>query len=55
MRIDQEEYLTKIDDQIIAEIRRSKFLVADLTERSKGARGSVHYCLATAFFSIGDT
>lgn len=43
MRIDQEEYLTKIDDQIIAEIRRSKFLVADLTEGSKGARGSVYY------------
>lgn len=43
MRIDQEEYLTKIDDQIIAEIRRSKFLVADLTEGRKGARGSVYY------------
>lgn len=43
MRIDQEEYLTKIDDQIIVEIRRSKFLVADLTEGCKGARGSVYY------------
>lgn len=54
-RIDKEEYLDKIDDKIIAEIRRSRFLVADFThkdieacqdeeERKKsGSRGSVYY------------
>ena len=31
--IDQEEFLGKIDDKIIAEIRRSKFMVADFTHR----------------------
>ncbi|MDR6755195.1 hypothetical protein J2Y48_000468 [Mycoplana sp. BE70] len=31
MRIDQKEHSNKIDDEIIAEIRRSRFLVADFT------------------------
>jgi hypothetical protein len=31
MRIDQKQHNNKIDDEIIAEIRRSKFLVADFT------------------------
>ena len=31
VRIDQKERLNKIDDEIIAEIRRSRFLVADFT------------------------
>jgi len=31
-RIDQTEHLNTIDDQIMAEIRRSKFVVVDLTE-----------------------
>ncbi len=31
MRIDQKEHNNKIDDEIIAEIRRSKFMVADFT------------------------
>lgn len=39
VRIDQKEHLNKIDDEIIAEIRRSRFLVADFT----GARGGVYY------------
>lgn len=57
-RIDKEEYLDKVDDKIIAEIRRSRFIVADFTykdieeiENCKdkeelkkvGARGSVYY------------
>ncbi len=52
-RIDQTEHLNKIDDQIMAEIRRSKFVVVDLTEgevkKEKdgaikgGTRGSVYY------------
>jgi len=43
LRIDQKEYLNKIDDEIIAEIRRSRFLVADFTQGESGARGSVYY------------
>ena len=43
MRIDKKEHLNKIDDEIIAEIRRSKFLVADFTEGDSGTRGGVYY------------
>ena len=43
LRIDQKEHINKIDDEIIAEIRRSKFLVADFTQGSDGARGGVYY------------
>lgn len=43
MRIDQKDHINKIDDEIIAEIRRSKFLIADLTEGDAGTRGSVYY------------
>ena len=42
-RIDKTEHLNKIDDEIIAEIRRSKFLVADFTEGDSGTRGGVYY------------
>ena len=42
-RVDREEYIGKIDDQIIAEIRRSKFLVADFTHGENGVRGGVYY------------
>jgi len=31
LRIDQKEHINKIDDEIIAEIRRSRFVVADFT------------------------
>ena len=43
VRIDQKEYINKIDDEIIAEIRRSRFLVADFTQGDDGARGGVYY------------
>ena len=53
VRIDEKQHLNKIDDEILAEIRRSKFLVVDLTEgeplKTKdgqikgGTRGSVYY------------
>ena len=44
LRIDQKpDFLGKIDDQIIAEIRRSRFVVADFTHGDSGARGSVYY------------
>ncbi len=44
LRIDRKlNFLGKIDDQIVAEIRRSKFVIADFTHGEKGARGSVYY------------
>lgn len=43
LRIDQKEHINQIDDEIIAEIRRSKFLVADFTQDENGARGGVYY------------
>ena len=46
VRIDGVEHAEKIDDRIIAEIRRSKFLVADFT----GHRGGVYF---EAGFALG--
>ena len=43
MRIDKKPDLNKIDDEIIAEIRRSHFLIADYTHGSDGPRGGVYY------------
>ena len=43
IRIDETEPIDKIDDAIIAEIRRSRFIVADFTHGDEGARGSVYY------------
>ena len=43
VRIDEQEHNDKIDDRIIAEIRRSRFIVADFTQGKKGARGGVYY------------
>ena len=43
VRIDGSEYNDKIDDQIIAQIRRSRFVVADFTQGPDGARGGVYY------------
>jgi nucleoside 2-deoxyribosyltransferase len=43
VRIDSKEHNNKIDDEIIAEIRRSRFLVADFTCEPKNARGGVYY------------
>lgn len=43
MRIDQKEHINKIDDEIIAEIRRSRFLVADFSQGEDGARGGVYF------------
>ena len=42
-RIDQKEHVNKIDDEIIAEIRRCRFVVADFTHGDDGARGGVYY------------
>ena len=44
MRIDRkDDLIDKIDDAIIAEIRRSRFLIADFTHGDQGARGGVYY------------
>ena len=43
VRIDRQEFVGKIGDEIIAEIRRSRFLVADFTHGDDGARGGVYY------------
>ena len=43
LRIDQKEHVNRIEDEIIAEIRRSRFLVADFTQGESGARGGVYY------------
>ncbi len=43
LRIDRKEHVNKIDDEIIAELRRSRFLVADFTHGKDGARGGVYY------------
>lgn len=43
VRIDRKDHNNKIDDEIIAEIRRSRFVVADFTEGESGARGGVYY------------
>ena len=43
MRVDLPEHNDRIDDKIISEIRRSRFLVADFTHGKDGARGGVYY------------
>ena len=43
LRIDRMEHINKINDEIIAQIRRSRFLVADFTHGEDGARGGVYY------------
>ncbi len=43
VRIDKKEHNNKIDDEIIAEIRRSRFVIADFTCEPKNVRGGVYY------------
>jgi nucleoside 2-deoxyribosyltransferase len=43
LRIDDREHIDKIDDQIIAEIRRSRFVVADFSCPPNNVRGGVYY------------
>jgi nucleoside 2-deoxyribosyltransferase len=50
VRIDKKEHNNKIDDEIIAEIRRSKFLVADFTCEKDKVRGGVYF---EAGFAMG--
>ncbi len=50
VRIDRKEHINKVDDEIIAEIRRSRFVVADFTHGNDGARGGVYF---EAGFALG--
>ncbi len=43
VRIDRKEHVNKIDDEIVAELRRARFVVADFTHGEAGARGGVYY------------
>ena len=43
IRIDNQAFDSLIDDEIAANIRTSKFVVADLTHGDDGVRGSVYY------------
>ena len=46
LRIDRVEHVAKIDDEIVAQIRRSRFVLADFT----GHRGGVYF---EAGFALG--
>ncbi|MET4455449.1 hypothetical protein [Bradyrhizobium sp. RT3b] len=50
VRIDKKEHSNKIDDEIVAEIRRSKFLIADFTCEKEKVRGGVYF---EAGFAMG--
>jgi nucleoside 2-deoxyribosyltransferase len=50
MRIDRKEHSNKICEEIIGEIRRSRFVVADFTCEPKIVRGGVYY---EAGFALG--
>ena len=50
LRIDKKEHVNKIDDEIVAEIRRSRFLVADFTCEPEKSRGGVYF---EAGFALG--
>ena len=44
VRIDRKDFLGKVDDEIMAQIRQSRFVVADFTTSPEcGARGGVYY------------
>jgi nucleoside 2-deoxyribosyltransferase len=50
LRIDNKEHVNKIDDEIIAEMRRSRFIVADFTCEPEKVRGGVYF---EAGFAMG--
>lgn len=49
LRIDQKEHINKIDDEIIAELRRSRFIVADFTSEADKPRGGVYFEAGMAY------
>lgn len=50
LRIDKKQHVNKIDDEIVGEIRRSRFLVADFTCEPGRVRGGVYF---EAGFAMG--
>jgi nucleoside 2-deoxyribosyltransferase len=50
MRIDNKQHVNKVDDEIIAEIRRSRFVVSDFTCEPEKPRGGVYF---EAGFAMG--
>ena len=50
VRIDEKKNANRIDDDIINEIKKSRFVVADMTHGAHGVRGSVYY---EAGFALG--
>lgn len=42
-RVDRHEHNNRIDDEILAGIRRCSFMIADFTQGSDGSRGGVYY------------
>ncbi len=49
-RIDQHEHINRIDDEILSQIRTSRFLVADFTSEAGKPRGGVYF---EAGFALG--
>ncbi len=43
LRIDKKEHVNRIDDEIFADIRRSRFVIADFTHGDNGVRGGVYF------------
>ena len=43
LRIDDKEHNNKIDDEILNEIKRAKFMICDLTSEKEKPRGSVYF------------
>ena len=43
LRIDEKRDVSRVDEEIINEIKRSQFVVADMTHGADGVRGSVYY------------
>jgi hypothetical protein len=49
-RVDRHEHVNRIDDEILAKIRTSRFLIADFTSEPEKARGGVYF---EAGFALG--
>ena len=52
LRIDKKDHIQKIDDQILVEINKSKFIVCDLSSEKEKPRGSVYF---EAGYALGKT
>lgn len=54
VRIDKKEHINKIDDEIVAEIKRSRFVVADFTSSSvKVRKGIIHVPRGGVYYEAG--